>query len=214
MQALDKNRSTTLWVRYWFWATMILVLSGCRGPQAEVHWGTRADRPVRLVAVPPSCASSDVPCEDADLSGVFGIVASELEFAGYSIIDAEKLVADARTREDVQVELRTFGDRVASLTARAQVGAVFADLSPSARGALLSEARADGIVTTQVNLGTVGRYATVSRTRTHQVQVRAALGDGAETLWITRCQATSGVGVSIGQALDEAARCAIKGVLR
>jgi hypothetical protein len=167
---------------------------------------------MRAVLLPTTCSSVDRQCEDEHVSGVTGIVRSELEFAGYSLLDAEKLVLDARTREDVDVELSRFGERVASVKSRVQAGAIFEDLSPSQRRALLAEAEAQGTVVVSVQIGT--EQGTL-RMRSNAVQIRAGLADGGDLAWVSRCEATSSYNNNPGidQAIETATRCALDAVL-
>lgn len=104
-------------------ALMAAMTSARATPQAEVRRGSdHKPGPRRVVVLPPNCSSVDGACEDDYAIGVSGIVKSELEFAGHSVIDAETLVASARTRADASSELKVFGEKVSS--AREQLLAI------------------------------------------------------------------------------------------
>ena len=176
-------------------------------PKSEVQWGSRwTGEPMRVVLLPASCASVSGDCDDASVQGVQGLVASELEFGRYAVADAEKLVASARSRQDVDVELSRFGEQLVAVRSRAQAGSVFEDLSPAQRRALLAEARAEGIVSVRVQIGVSN-----GGTRENDVQVRLGLGDGGELAWVARCTAPSSWNgsPSLAQSLETAARCAL-----
>lgn len=179
-------------------------------PAAEVRYGqARASGAPRVVLTPAVCSSVEGECTDEYVTGTTGKVASELEFRGYTIIDAETLVLGALERDTISVELREFGTRIAELRGQAQRGSVFEDLSPALRRELLQEARAEGVLSTRI---TIGPRNGVGPVRQNSVQVRLGLGDGGELAWVTRCSAESGFNPPVDQALASATSCALAAI--
>lgn len=167
----------------------------------------------RVVLLPATCASVKDACRDEFTEGTQGLVEQELEFAGYSIVPATRLVMDARSREDANAELRVFGEKVASAKTRAQRGSIFDDLSPTARRALVQEARAQGIMTVRVSISP--HDATWEDVV--EVTVRYGVGeDGAKLGWVSRCKYTPetfGTASSNASKVEQTTRCALKKAL-
>jgi hypothetical protein len=190
------------------------LLSACvPKPKSEVRFSEAWDKkPMRVVLLPASCSSVSGECEEEYISGVAGLVKGELELGGYSVLEAEKLVLSARTRQDVGVELSAFGTKMASVTSRVQAGSIFEDLSPAGRRALLAEANARGIVSIAIQIGT--EQGTM-HFRPNTVQLRLGLGDDGDFAWVSRCEASSARNDNPGidGALEIATRCALDSAL-
>jgi hypothetical protein len=188
-----------------------LVWGGCRTAyKPEVRRGQAVSRPSpAAVLFPVPCNSTDDKCKDGFGDAIKGLIASELEFAGFRIIDAEKLVRDARTREDFSASLSRFRDQILAAKSRSQVGSIFEDLPPEARRELLQEARADGLVTASINMlarGTGNNWIV-------EVQVRYGAAPDGELIWVARCKHESYWNEKDSWSIEEATRCALKGAL-
>ncbi|MBX5481754.1 MAG: hypothetical protein IRZ16_07920 [Myxococcaceae bacterium] len=153
--------------------------------------------------MPARCTFVEDLCEDGYATGVNGVLQTELEFAGYSLVDAETLVSSARTRDEVSEELKLFGEKVAQAKSRRRIGALFEDLP-------LAEAHADGIV--QAKLVIPARASAISPARENNtVQVRVGMSaDGSELGWIAQCSRMSGLHPTVAIELEDAAQCAIQ----
>lgn len=193
------------------WALIVLASVGCRTAyKAEVQRGQIASKPTpAAVLFPVPCNSTDDKCKDTYGDAIKGLIASELEFAGFRIIDAEKLVREARTREDFSAELSQFREQLLAAKSRRQVGSIFEDLPPAARRELLEEARADGLVTASINMlarGTGSNWIV-------EVQVRYGAAPDGEMIWVARCKHESYWNEKDSWSIEEATRCALKGAL-
>lgn len=181
-------------------------------PKPEVSKGEAWDgQPMRVVLLPATCASPDESCRDAFVQGLDGQVQTELEFAGYSVVRAEKRVADVRSREQSEAELSVFGVTVTEAESRTQVGSLFADLSPALQRQLIAEAGAAGVLSARIQ---VGARNGMSPTRENVVMVRLGIGeDGADVGWMARCTVKSSLNPPLEQSLDYGAKCALEGAL-
>lgn len=198
---------------------LFATLTGCRSWPAAVTDARRfeaaAKPPLRVVLFPPSCSAQDGGCDDVDVGGVFGILRSELELAGYTVVDGAELVAEARTRETAGADLRLFGAQVASAGGIHQSGALFADLPPAVRRQVLEEARADGIVRVSLTLSSKDAAYPLYDVRRLEVQGRLGLGVDETPAWAIRCkdiwvtavQFIGGPDRSYAQGAEEGARC-------
>lgn len=192
-------------------SSLLLAFYPWKTPKPEVRKGEAWEgKPTRVLVLPATCSSPDEVCEDAFVDGLTGKVVSELEFAGYSVVQATKLVADRRTRDEAEGELSVLGVKVAEASSKRQVGSLFEDLSPAAQAALMQEAGAKAILTGRI---TVGAKNGMSPTRESVVLVRLGLGDGTELGWVARCTVKSSLNPPLAQSLDYGARCAIEGAL-
>lgn len=170
-----------------------LLLAGCihvPEPTAELRQLSEAPQTMRIVVFPPKCQQDDGACELVDLSGLQASLRSELEFDGHTLIDGVSLVAEARSREEASSELRLFGERIAETESLGQKGALFDDLPPAARRALLTEARADGVLRTSVILSPPDPQSGVSKYRLITAQARLGLGEDEAPAWTVRCTRT------------------------
>lgn len=193
-------------------ALLSLVFStGCRTAfKPQVARGTvAAPQSPRVVIFPITCHSSEDTCRDEYGDAVTAKVRSELEFAGFRMIDAEKLVREARTREDASASLTDWRNRVLAAKSRRQVGSIFEDLPPEARRELLAEAGADGLVTGSIRIlprGTSSNWQL-------EVQVRFGLAKNDETVWVTRCKNERFWTEKDSWSMEQATECALKGAL-
>lgn len=198
---------------------LLAAAAGCRSWPAPVadarrFAGTRGP-PMRVVLFPPVCSEQDGGCDDVDASGVAGILRSELEMAGYTVVDGAELVAEARTRDTAASELRLFGEQVASAGGIHQAGALFADLPPGVRRQVLEEARADGIVRVALMLSSTEKDYPFYAVRRLDVQGRLGLGVDETPAWAIRCKDIWVTGVQFiggpdrgySQGAEEGARC-------
>lgn len=116
--------------------TLVLV-AGCVRLTPQVRRSDGVREPRRVVLLPATCRSVDGACELAYTSGLTGIAENELTFAGFSVIDAERLVADAQSRDESSAVVRLFGVTAIEGGSLRQSGSLFEDLSPEQRRTLL-----------------------------------------------------------------------------
>lgn len=167
-------------------------------------------KPTRVVLLPAVCSSVENACPEGIEEGVTGSVASELEFEGYSVIDARKLVAEARSRDESEGSVKLFGAEFLSAEGKQQSGSIFEDLSPDQRRALLERARANGIVSVRI---VVGQREGISPQRDNFVQIRMGTGNNDETQWLTRCEGRSSFNPDVNEVIGAAALCALGGIV-
>lgn len=193
-------------------ALPLLAFYPWKTPKPEVRKGEAWDgKPMRVLLLPSTCASPDDVCDEAFVRGLDGHIAGELEFAGYSIVKAEKLVADVRSREESDAELKVLGVKVSEASSRTQVGSLFADLSPALQKKLVAEAGAKGVLSARIQ---VGAKNGMSPTRESVVMVRLGIGeDGADVGWMARCTVKSSLNPPLAQSLDYGGKCAVEGAL-
>jgi len=189
-------------------AFIVSLASSCASPTVELRRGDVTVEPTRVVLLPASCASIESLCTDAHVTASTQIVAKELSFAGFLVVDAEKLAVDARLKPGVDPALRALGERVLRAGNKRQVGATFEDLSPAARSALLVEGESTGTVSVRLtvdNEGALGRDA--------EVMLRYGHGADDALAFVSRCATTVGPGGELTDGFAEAAQCAIAGAL-
>jgi hypothetical protein len=189
-------------------ALIILLVAGsaCRTDyKAEYRRGPGNPQPgSTVVLMPVPCHSGDDKCEDSYADAVTAMIANELEFSGYNVLDAEKLVREPRSREDFSASLQAHREQILAAQTRRQVGSIFEDLPPDARRELLSRAGAGGLVTGAVRMlprGSGDNWVV-------QVQVRFALGDGT-LVWVSRCNHESYWNEKDSWSIEQAAKCAL-----
>ena len=190
--------------------TCLLAFGACRTTyKAETTAGPgQAPANPTVVMFPVPCHSSDDKCEDSYGDAVTALIQSELEFVGYRVLDGEKLVRTARTREDSESSLSVYRDKVLAAKSRRQVGSIFEDLPPRERAELLAEAQADGLITAVIKMLPRGS----SDNWLVEVQVRFGLSNG-DLVWVTRCKHESYWNERDSWSIEEAAKCALKGAL-
>lgn len=189
----------------------VVSLTGCRTTfKPQVARGTAAaPKSPSVVIFPITCHSAEDKCRDEYGDAVTAKVRSDLEFAGFRMIDAEKLVREPRTREDASATLTDWRDRVLAAKSRRQVGSIFEDLPPEARRELLREAGADGLVTGSIRIlprGTSSNWQL-------EVQVRFGLAKNDETVWVSRCKNERFWNEKDSWSMEQATECAITGAL-
>lgn len=196
--------------------TLVLMLlsamcaTGCRTAyKPDVARGAAAPKSPSVVIFPITCHSADDKCRDEYSDAVTAKVRSELEFAGFRMIDGEKLVRETRTREDASATLTDWRNRVLAAKSRRQVGAIFEDLPPAARRELLAEARADGLVTGSIRMLPFG----TPRNWTVEVQVRFGLANDDEMVWVSRCKNERFWNEKDSWSIEQATECALRGAL-
>jgi hypothetical protein len=141
---------------------------------------------MRVVVFPTTCEPADT-CQQLRLGRLDSALAQELEFDGYTLIDGVSLVAEARTRKDADASLKLLGDELLSVQATGQEGSLFVDLPPQAQRALLSEARADGVLRTTVRMGAMEPNSGIAQYRLLTVQTKLGIGEDEQNAWVARC---------------------------
>jgi hypothetical protein len=180
----------------------------------------------RIVALPATCGSLQIlmaplpgstnspaqqtyandrataTCGRDGLAGIDQVVRSELDFAGYQIIDAERLNAVTASRHEIAARTNAMTHHSV-----ATEGARFEDATPREQADILRELGADGVLATRVwfgnSVGTGGRHDVA-------VQVRLAASADRALAWARRCDVEVGV-VGDAPAAARAARCAAGG---
>lgn len=210
-----------LFLLFLFLSVLLSLSAGCRSwpaPAVDARTFDKDAKPTRVVLFPPVCTGTDGGCDQVDLSGMTGRLQSELELAGYTIVDGASLVASARSRETAGAELRLFGEQVASAGGIHQAGSLFVDLPPGVRRAVLEEAKADGILRVQVVMSPSEKDYPFYDVRNLAVQARLGTGVDERPAWAVRCepiwvsnvQFIGGPGRSYAGGVDEGARCLAK----
>jgi len=205
-------------------ATLALGAGGCTSaelaaPQVHARIGpAAAQRVKRVVALPATCGSLALhmvrdatdhatwevdECSRAALEGIDQAVRAALDFAGYEVIDAERVNATTAQRHEAeQRNGRGDGERTSQT-----VGATFNDATPFEQAEILQELGADGVLNTRIWIGAdVG----MSGRRTVAVQVRLVASRDRALVWARRCELEVGAGRD-PLAMERAARCAAKG---
>lgn len=155
-------------------------------PSGELRVNSESPGPMRVVVFPTTCEPSDT-CTQLRLGRLDGALKQELEFDGYTLIDGETLVNQARTRKDASGSLSVLGEELLALEATGQSGSLFDDLPPSARRALLEEARAEGVLRTTVRMGAMEPNSGVSQYRLLTAQTKLGVGEDETNAWVARC---------------------------
>lgn len=209
---------------------LVLALAGCASVELapmrdDVRTGPASSRTLhRVVVLPATCGSLqstfDMPpspawgpgqpaythdneialCQPQALTAIDQEIRSQLDFAGYDVIDVEKLNTITATRHEVVVRR----DALTTDTTDTR-GSLFEDATPREQRAILTELGADGVLATRVWFGT--GTGTANR---HDVTVQVQLAATAdhELAWARRCKLEIAV-LGDAVALDRVARCAI-----
>lgn len=205
-------------------ATLALGAGGCTsaelaGPQVRARIGPAAALPIkRIVALPATCGSLAlhmVPsatgqptrevaeCPRAALEGIDQAVRAALDFAGYEVIDAERVNAITAQRHEVE----QYSGRGDGAHTSQTAGATFDDATPFEQAEILQELEVDGVLNTRIWIGAdVG----MSGRRTVAVQVRLVASRDRALVWARRCELEVGAARD-PLAMERAARCAAEG---
>jgi hypothetical protein len=144
-------------------------------------------------------------CQPQALTAIDQLIRSQLDFAGYDVIDAEKLNMITATRHEVIVRRGQITSGTSdTIDTR---GSLFEDATPHEQREILVELGADGVLATRVWFGT-GMGTGNRHDVTVQVQLAATVD--RELAWAHRCKLEIAV-VGDAVALDRVARCAITG---
>jgi hypothetical protein len=195
-------------VRFSLLSLVALSLTSCAAPVVEIRRGDAPIEPARIVLLPASCASLEGLCIDAHVTATTQIVGKDLSFAGFLVVDAEKLAVDARLRPNVDPALRALGERVLRAGNKRQIGMTFEDLAPTARKALLDEGQAQGAVSIRLTIDNESALG-----RDTEVMLRYGHGESDALAFVSRCRVTVRPGGELTEGFAEAARCALEGAL-
>ena len=196
-------------VGFSFISLLVVAIAACSTPTVEIRRGDAPTDPARIVLLPASCASLESLCTDAHVTATTQIVGKDLSFAGFLVVDAEKLAVDARLRPNVDPALRALGERVLRAGNKRQIGATFEDLAPTARQALLDEGQAQGAVSIRLTIDNESTFG-----RDTEVMLRYGHGESDALAFVSRCTVTVGPGGELTEGFAEAAQCALEGALR
>lgn len=228
-----------MFLRYRF-LVIALAASACAGsrpppvlrPQVQIGPGARvATR--RVLVLSASCGSMEFRCPREYIDTVDGIVRSQMDFAGYALVDPETLRNRTRERHETHDEgtVRTASssktedkpnwapDRTTIHSAQSVTeteqhhteldGPGFQDLTVSERREVLAEAGADGVLVVRVVVGAEnGVWAPDQHA---EVMLKLAVDSGDTMAWASRCMASSNDFASVSAALESATRCAVQG---
>ena len=205
-----------------------LSLLGCVGvpkaPDPRVRHAEPRVKPGRAVVFEPKCRGPSAPCTPAFKSAIVGRLSSELELAGYQMIEGEDLLAEARRREQARggleanspvgdLDVRAAGETMTSLT--------YADLPPARKRALLEEARADGVLVLNIVVSADQESAFWYDVHVIELNARYTTGPDNELGWVARCgvaaentEALGGPDITYQEAADVLARCVADQILR
>ena len=216
-------------------AALGLVLAGCGAPagppplRPEVQQGPAAGaRPNRVLVLQAACGSVEQRCPRSYIDAVDAIVRSGLEFAGYSLVESEKLRNQTRQRHEEQGSTTTTSESSTKIegpifdqtTANKSVtntdtsfvvldGPGFEDLSIDERHAVLDKSGADAVLSIRVVIG--GQMGVWEPNQNVEVMVKLGVNRGDAMAWASRCTASSNEFATVDAALENAARCAIYG---
>jgi len=202
---------------------LALALAGCGSATltpalTRARSGPAADQPIRrVVAMEATCGSLELhvvqpsspsvrlevlECGRDALAGADQSIRSALDFAGYGVIDAERVNAVAARRRELEERHGLLSTRTARTT-----GVTFADATPAEQADILKALGADGVLTTRVWIGAGTGF---SSRRSVSVQLRLATAADRTLVWARRCEIE--VGIEPDQsAIQRAARCAAEG---
>jgi hypothetical protein len=214
------------------WSTAVSLLfscvtsvTGCVGlmpPEATVVRGPAiAKTPKRVLALPIRCGSlsrftaadSASVCTPKLLADSSARVRSALELQGMSVVDAEHVNAEIRSRFEVHDrKVRTDesgrAPRLLEITSADTVtleGARFEDAPPALQASLTSDLGIDAVLTSRAWVGSSG----LGGRRTIRVQIRMLRIDSGELVWASRCDVEADLGSSDALAIERASTCAI-----
>jgi hypothetical protein len=222
-------------------AVLGLALAAC-GPavtappplRPEVQQGPAAGaRPNRVLVLPAACGSVEQRCPKTYITAVDTIVRSGLEFAGYGLVESERLRNETRQRHEEHGTTTTTSTSQSSSTVEKPLdfdehasgashsstttetsfivldGPGFDDLSIDERHAVLDKSGADAVVSVRIVIG--GQMGVWTPNQNVEVMVRLGVNRGDSMAWAARCTASSNDFATLDAALENAARCAIFG---
>lgn len=220
--------------------TFGIALTACGAPRQnmvltpQVQTGPANGAPAgRVLVLHAACGSLDHPCPQSYIETVDNIVRGGLEFAGYSLVEAETLRNETRSRhEEVTTTTSTESsqtttdyerglapdDRVTSTkngvseTRTSYVvldGSGWEDLSVDERHQVLAKSGASSVLSVRIVVGAnVGMWTPDQNV---EVMVKLGVQQGDAMAWAARCVASSNDFATVNAALEHAARCAIYG---
>lgn len=219
---------------------LLVSLFGCTSPKPpvlhpQVQYGPAASvKPKRVLALHAMCGSLESRCPREYEQSVDAIVRSGLEFAGYAVVDSEKLRLAARTRHEEHTTETTktksvseteivrpliLLDETASTATATETtkdmtfivldGANFEDLSVDERHQVIEKAGTDSVVSVRIVVG--GKIGVWVPNQNVEVMVKLGVNRGDEMAWASRCTASSNDFSTVTGALEQAARCAMHG---
>jgi hypothetical protein len=215
--------------RSWLVAPLLFVtlgsLSGCvelLPPQSTVVRGPAFARPPkRVLALPIRCGSLshfkalDTPsvCTQKLLADSGARMRSALELQGMSLVDAEHVNAEIRSRFEVhERKVRTDESgpqprllEIGSADTVTIEGARFEDAPPALQASLTSDLGIDAMLTSRAWIGPAG----LGGRRTVRVQIRMIRIDTGELVWASRCDVEADLASSDALAVERASTCAI-----
>lgn len=185
---------------------MVVVLGACTveklPPITMVRNGVAS--PVKRVVLLPT------ECTTALCQGLDKLVAAELSFRGYEVIDLDRLNAIERTRTEVEVswQSQTNGVSVGSSSRRVEVrGATLSDVDVWTLRAELKQMGVDSIV----RVRTAEVFAKPARV---VALVRVTRADDARLIASALCELEVGTFDTYQEGAERSTRCALAQVLR
>ena len=192
-------------------------------PVARVHHGPAFHAaPLTLAALPVTSTAEASLWTPAHATAVAAATRMLLEYAGFNVVDTERLNVESWRRSTKTVETsRSAGFRGATpprldtfvppRETSDEIGAVaggtaWSEAPPEARHAMLIAMGIDGTLSTRVSFGPLRR---LTQRRTVTTSVTVARLDGT-LVWESSCDVVAGDYHSEPQAIDLATRCALE----
>jgi hypothetical protein len=201
-------------------------------PQVQMGPGVRTQAR-RVLVLSASCGSMEFRCPREYIETVDGIVRSQMDFAGYALVDPETLRNRTRERHETHEETTehtashsvsehkpNFAPDTTDVHTSESVtetehhvtqldGPGFSDLTVSERKDILADAGADSVLVVRVVVG--AEHGTWSSNQHAEVMIKLGVDAGDTMAWASRCVASSRDFASVSAALESAARCAVQG---
>ncbi len=206
---------------------ILILLSGCVRmpdlPDARFTQGDAPIKPGRVVMLTPECRGVGGVCTRSFTSTLAGRLSGELELAGYQVVMAEDLFAEARRikRAGGNVDgAGPFGTFWVSANGGTETSLRYNDLPPEGKRALLEEARAQGVLKLSVVVGEDLESSPWYDLHEFELTSTYSIGEGEAFGWAARCYAVGesrdvlgGIGVTYNQAASQLAQCVGKQAL-
>lgn len=186
-------------------AAASLAAAGCAlsgpTPMARVRKGPAIETPPRtILALPATCEPAGEPCTEALERAVEAATRMSLEFAGYRLLDSERINVHARVRTE---RISGRGRPIVEIS-----GAGWNQASPAQRADLLAEMGVEGMLAAHIAMGPIENAEGL---RTVTVTVRVSRARDGALVWRSRCAAVTGRFHGLDQAVELATRCAVEG---
>ena len=177
-------------------------------PLARVRRGPAYDQPpALLLGLPATCNTATAGgCEPAYQRAVDMATRMAIEYAGYSLIDSERVNLELRQRREHIASSESLGASAEAHEVEV-TGSTWADATPAERQALVRELSIDGLLLTTISFGEARGW---SAQQTVRVGIAVMLAATDQLVWRSQCSVETGDHHSTTQAIDLATRCALE----